>query len=116
VVGRVPRIGANDDINKKILYDQHFPAALSEFTEAYKRLSPHPEHFDEFLATLSNSAAALQGWTDEQLAGITRPHLDRGRRPRLHDRRTCSFASVGESEAHACFGDPSAVRMSGTCR
>ncbi len=42
MVGRVPRIDANDDINKKILYDQHFRAALSEFTEAYKRLSPHP--------------------------------------------------------------------------
>jgi pimeloyl-ACP methyl ester carboxylesterase len=48
---------------------------FADFREAYLRLSPHPEHFDEFLATLSRSNADLQGWSDEQLAGITAPVL-----------------------------------------
>jgi len=46
-----------------------------DFRYAYLRLSPHPEHFDDFLASLSRSAADLQGWSDEQLAGITAPTL-----------------------------------------
>ncbi|GAA3431129.1 alpha/beta fold hydrolase [Kutzneria kofuensis] len=48
---------------------------FTDFREAYQRLSPHPEHFDEFLATMSASAADLKGWSDEQLAGITAPTL-----------------------------------------
>jgi pimeloyl-ACP methyl ester carboxylesterase len=48
---------------------------FAEFAEAYQELSPHPEHFQEFLGTLSQSAADLQGWSDEQLAGITAPTL-----------------------------------------
>jgi pimeloyl-ACP methyl ester carboxylesterase len=51
------------------------PQDFAEFRAAYEALSPHPEHFDEFLANLSNSNADLQGWTDEQLAGITAPTL-----------------------------------------
>lgn len=46
-----------------------------EFRSEYLRLSPHPEHFDDFLASLSASNADLQGWSDEQLAGITAPVL-----------------------------------------
>jgi pimeloyl-ACP methyl ester carboxylesterase len=48
---------------------------FQEFAEAYQKLSPHPEHFQDFLATLSQSAADLRGWSDEQLAGITAPTL-----------------------------------------
>jgi pimeloyl-ACP methyl ester carboxylesterase len=48
---------------------------FAEMTEAYKRLSPHPEHFEEFLAALSAVATTLEGWSDEQLAGITAPTL-----------------------------------------
>ncbi|MFC0541010.1 alpha/beta fold hydrolase [Kutzneria chonburiensis] len=48
---------------------------FADFRDAYQRLSPHPEHFDEFLATMSASAADLKGWTDDQLAGITAPTL-----------------------------------------
>jgi pimeloyl-ACP methyl ester carboxylesterase len=48
---------------------------FADFSEAYRRLSPHPEHFDEFLAKLSSSNADLQGWSDEQLGGITAPTL-----------------------------------------
>lgn len=50
-------------------------ADFAEFTEAYKRLSPHPEHFDEFLVSLSANQSDAQGWSDEQLAGITAPTL-----------------------------------------
>jgi pimeloyl-ACP methyl ester carboxylesterase len=46
-----------------------------EMKDAYTRLSPHPERFDDFLATMSSSAHDLQGWSDEQLAGITAPVL-----------------------------------------
>ncbi|MDQ2750739.1 MAG: alpha/beta hydrolase [Actinomycetota bacterium] len=46
-----------------------------EFKEAYERLSPHPEQFTEFLARLSESNADTEGWSDEQLAGITAPVL-----------------------------------------
>lgn len=48
---------------------------FTDFTEEYRRLSPHPDHFDEFLVSLSASNADLQGWSDEQLAGITAPVL-----------------------------------------
>jgi pimeloyl-ACP methyl ester carboxylesterase len=44
---------------------------FAEFAEAYRRLSPHPDHFEDFLASLSASQADLVGWTDEELAGIT---------------------------------------------
>ena len=51
------------------------PQDFADMTEAYKRLSPHPEHFEEFLAMLSGVASTLEGWSDEQLAGITAPTL-----------------------------------------
>jgi pimeloyl-ACP methyl ester carboxylesterase len=46
-----------------------------DFQEAYQRLSPHPAHFHDFLATLSGSMADTQGWSDEQLATIAAPTL-----------------------------------------
>ncbi|HEX8973290.1 alpha/beta hydrolase [Oryzihumus sp.] len=48
---------------------------FADFRDVYLRLSPHPEHFEDFLASLSRSAADLRGWSDEQLAGITAPTL-----------------------------------------
>jgi pimeloyl-ACP methyl ester carboxylesterase len=51
------------------------PQDFNDFQEAYARLSPHPGHFDEFLASLSASTADTQGWSDEQLAGISSPVL-----------------------------------------
>lgn len=50
-------------------------ADFADFTEAYTTLAPHPELFDTFFAKMSASAADLQGWSDEQLAGITAPTL-----------------------------------------
>ena len=46
-----------------------------DFKQAYERLSPHPERFDSFLATLSASTADTQGWSDEDLATICSPVL-----------------------------------------
>jgi pimeloyl-ACP methyl ester carboxylesterase len=51
------------------------PQDFEDFRNAYLRLSPHPDHFDDFLQALSQSDADLRGWTDEQLAGITAPVL-----------------------------------------
>lgn len=51
------------------------PQDFADMTEAYKRLSPHPEHFDDFVAMLAGVASQLEGWTDEQLAGVTAPTL-----------------------------------------
>ena len=48
---------------------------FADFSEAYRRLSPHPEKFEEFLATLGAMDADVDGWTDEQLAGISCPVL-----------------------------------------
>jgi pimeloyl-ACP methyl ester carboxylesterase len=48
---------------------------MADMQAAYQRLSPHPEHFADFLAALSVSQADLVGWSDEQLAGITAPVL-----------------------------------------
>src|SRR3954447_6514854 len=48
---------------------------FTEFRQEYLRLSPHPDHFDDFLASLSASNADLKGWSDEQLAGISAPVL-----------------------------------------
>jgi pimeloyl-ACP methyl ester carboxylesterase len=48
-----------------------FTAMRSE----YERLSPHPEHFDDFMAKMSSSAADLAGWSDEQLAKVDAPVL-----------------------------------------
>jgi pimeloyl-ACP methyl ester carboxylesterase len=48
---------------------------FADFRGEYQRLSPHPEHFDDFLATLSQNNSDLRGWTDEQLAAITAPVL-----------------------------------------
>jgi pimeloyl-ACP methyl ester carboxylesterase len=48
---------------------------FAAFRQAYLDLSPHPGHFDEFLAALSANQADIRGWTDEELAAITAPVL-----------------------------------------
>jgi pimeloyl-ACP methyl ester carboxylesterase len=48
---------------------------MAAMRSAYERLSPHPEHFDAFLATLSASQEDLRGWSDDQLAAVTTPVL-----------------------------------------
>jgi pimeloyl-ACP methyl ester carboxylesterase len=71
--------GTHEDLTDpaKMATSTRMPTAqdFADMQSAYKRLSPHPEHFDEFLATLSTAAADLQGWSDEQLAGISAPVL-----------------------------------------
>jgi pimeloyl-ACP methyl ester carboxylesterase len=51
------------------------PQEFAYLQQAYQRLSPHPDHFDEFIAMLSQSDADTRGWSDQQLAGITAPTL-----------------------------------------
>jgi pimeloyl-ACP methyl ester carboxylesterase len=48
---------------------------FADMQATYARLSPHPEHFTEFMAAQAQNAADLKGWSDEQLAGITAPVL-----------------------------------------
>jgi pimeloyl-ACP methyl ester carboxylesterase len=48
---------------------------FAEWQEAYRKLSPHPDYFQDFLTKLSRNNADLPGWPDEQLAGITAPVL-----------------------------------------
>lgn len=48
---------------------------FADMQQTYTKLSPHPERFEDFLKQLSQSSADLQGWSDEQLAGITAPAL-----------------------------------------
>jgi pimeloyl-ACP methyl ester carboxylesterase len=48
---------------------------FADMQQTYAKLSPHPERFEDFLMQLSQSSADLQGWSDEQLAGITAPAL-----------------------------------------
>src|SRR4051794_21508429 len=48
---------------------------FKEFSEESKRLSPHPEHFDDFLASLSASQSDTRGWSHDQLAAIPAPVL-----------------------------------------
>ena len=75
----VRRDGMHEDLTDpaKMATSTRMPTAqdFADFKEAYARLSPHPEHFEAFLAALSASNAELQGWSDEQLAGITAPTL-----------------------------------------
>ena len=67
--------GMHEDLTdpEKMATSTRMPTAqdFAEFREAYQRLSPHPDHFEEFLGRLSASNADLQGWSDAQLAGIT---------------------------------------------
>jgi pimeloyl-ACP methyl ester carboxylesterase len=51
------------------------PADFAEFSDAYARLSPHPEKFQEFMTYLGSTDQGFEGWTDEQLAGISCPVL-----------------------------------------
>lgn len=48
---------------------------FADMTEAYARLSPHPERFEALPMRTMPSATEWPGWTDEQLATITAPTL-----------------------------------------
>jgi pimeloyl-ACP methyl ester carboxylesterase len=71
--------GMHEDLTDpaKMATSDRMPTAedFAAFRAAYLELSPHPDQFDDFLASLSSSQADLEGWTDEQLAGITAPVL-----------------------------------------
>jgi pimeloyl-ACP methyl ester carboxylesterase len=75
----VRREGAHPDLSdpSKFQTSPIMPTAqdFADFSDAYRRLSPHPEQFEEFLTVLSTSSQNESGWTDEQLAGIRCPTL-----------------------------------------
>lgn len=71
--------GMHDDFSspEKMAASTRMPTEqdFADFSAAYARLSPHPEHFEAFLAKMSASAADLVGWSNEQLATVTAPTL-----------------------------------------
>lgn len=71
--------GMHEDFSdpEKMAVSTRMPTAddFEQMQSTYRRLSPHPDRFEEFLGRLSQSNADLVGWTDEQLAGITAPTL-----------------------------------------
>jgi pimeloyl-ACP methyl ester carboxylesterase len=75
ISGSVRPEGMHPDLSDPSTYatSTRMPTAqdFAAFGEAYARLSPHPERFQEFLGKMSESAADLQGWSGEELAGIT---------------------------------------------
>jgi pimeloyl-ACP methyl ester carboxylesterase len=79
VSGSVRPEGMHEDLTDpaKQATSTRMPTAedFADMQATYQRLSPHPEHFHDFLSTLSQSAADLQGWSDPQLAAITAPAL-----------------------------------------
>jgi pimeloyl-ACP methyl ester carboxylesterase len=79
ISGSVRRDGMHEDLTDpaRQATSTRMPTAqdFADMQSTYQRLSPHPEHFDDFLASLSQSSADLQGWSDEQLSGITAPTL-----------------------------------------
>lgn len=79
ISGSVRPDGMHSDLRDPAMFatSTRMPTAedFGEFSAAYQRLSPHPEHFQEFMGILSSSQADVQGWSDEELAGITAPVL-----------------------------------------
>ncbi|MBW0117723.1 alpha/beta fold hydrolase [Pseudonocardia abyssalis] len=48
---------------------------FADMSEAYTRLSPHPERFEELPVRTMGTVEGWTGWTDEQLAAVTAPTL-----------------------------------------
>ncbi|WP_300012254.1 alpha/beta hydrolase [Pseudonocardia sp.] len=48
---------------------------FADMAEAYARLSPHPERFDDLPMRTMKTVEGWTGWTDEQLAAVTAPTL-----------------------------------------
>ena len=71
--------GMHEDFSDpaKMATSTRMPTAddMAAMKSTYQRLSPHPEHFDDFLAALSSSQEDLRGWSDEQLSAVRVPVL-----------------------------------------
>jgi pimeloyl-ACP methyl ester carboxylesterase len=71
--------GMHEDFSDpaKMATSTRMPTAddMAAMKSTYQRLSPHPEHFDDFLAALSSSQEDLRGWSDEQLSAVRIPVL-----------------------------------------
>lgn len=75
----VRKEGMHPDLSDPSTYETSpiMPTAqdFADFREAYERLSPHPEQFDAFLASLGGMDSDFDGWSDEQLAALRCPVL-----------------------------------------
>ena len=110
--------GMHEDFSDpaKMATSTRMPTAddMAAMKSTYQRLSPHPEHFDEFLAALSSSQEDLRGWSDEQLSAVRVPVLFIIVRPRLHHHRArradgrqhAGIAAAGAAGHDAHAGHP----------
>jgi pimeloyl-ACP methyl ester carboxylesterase len=46
-----------------------------QMRDAYARIAPDPDHFEEFAVKASQAAGNLKGWTAEELGGLVAPTL-----------------------------------------
>jgi pimeloyl-ACP methyl ester carboxylesterase len=71
--------GAHPDLADPSTYatSTRMPTAqdFADMAAAYAAVAPHPERFDDLPARSMTSLNGWDGWTDEQLAGITAPVL-----------------------------------------
>lgn len=71
--------GAHPDLADPSTYatSTRMPTAqdFADMSEAYARLSPHPERFEQLPMRTMRTVEGWTGWTDEQLAAITAPVL-----------------------------------------
>lgn len=71
--------GAHPDLADPSTYatSTRMPTAddFAAMTEAYQRLSPHPDQFDALPMRTMGTVEGWTGWTDEQLDAITAPTL-----------------------------------------
>lgn len=79
ISGSVRPDGGHPDLADPALFETstRMPTAqdFADMGEAYARLSPHPERFEELPMRTMTTATSWSGWTDEQLAAITAPTL-----------------------------------------
>ncbi|MFY0405520.1 alpha/beta fold hydrolase [Solicola sp. PLA-1-18] len=75
----VDTTGTHEDLTDPALMatSTRMPTAddFAAMRRTYDELSPHPEHFDDFLMKMQGLGSTLVGWSDEQLATITAPTL-----------------------------------------
>ena len=62
-----PEILAGDPHSKRLPTGEHF----AQMREAYWKVAPDPDHFDDFLANQNATLGKFAGWTDEQIATIS---------------------------------------------
>jgi pimeloyl-ACP methyl ester carboxylesterase len=79
VLGSTPftQDGYHDEIRTPDFTSPRMPgqADFEQMSEAYARIAPHPERFQELLAKSTAAATAALPWTPDDLRGLTAPTL-----------------------------------------